>query len=173
MSVWCAVRWKSLALFGACLGSAGRAHADCTALPHADHPAVTLQRGPMSAVVFLPDAAQGYYRGARFDWAGIVGCVSLRGHTFFGEWFKEYAPTTNDAVTGPAEEFRHPTSELGYEEAGPNGLFLKIGVGVLRRTGQAPYRFGADYPIVDHGTWTTSSKNHAVAFQQVVRSDFG
>ena len=127
----------------------------------------------MSAVVFLPDVADGYYRGARFDWAGIVGCVSLNGHTFFGEWFKNYVPTTNDAVTGPAEEFRHPTSELGYDEAGPDGLFLKIGVGVLRRTGDAPYRFGADYPIVDHGTWTVHTGKHNATFRQVVHSDFG
>ncbi len=127
----------------------------------------------MAAVVFLPDAANGYYRGARFDWAGIVGCVLLHGHTFFGEWFKAYTPTTNDAVTGPAEEFRHPTSELGYDEAGPDGEFLKIGVGVLRRTGNAPYRFGADYPIVDHGVWTVKTGKHAVTFRQVVQSDFG
>ena len=106
----------------------------------------------MQAVVFLPDAQSGYYRGPRFDWSGIVGCASLNGHTFFGEWFNRYDPEGNDAVTGPAEEFRHPTSELGYDDAAPGGLFLKIGVGLLRRTDEKPYRFGGAYPIVDGGT---------------------
>lgn len=145
----------------------------CASLPHGDHPHMRLRRGPMTAVVFLPDAVNGYYRGSRFDWSGIVGCVSLNGHTFFGEWFKHYEPTINDAVTGPAEEFRRSTSELGYDEAGPDGTFLKIGVGVLRRVDDAPYRFGGDYPIVDHGVWTVTRSRHAITFRQVLRSSFG
>ena len=147
--------------------------AGCTALPHADHPLARLHRGQMTAVVFLPDAANGYYRGARFDWSGIVGCVSLPGHTFFGEWFKTYVPTANDAVTGPAEEFRSLTDEPGYDDAGPNGLFLKIGVGVLRRIGDVPYRFGGDYPIVDHGDWTVKQGRHSLLFRQVLHTSFG
>ena len=36
-------------------------------------PAVTLDNGEVKVTVFTPDPAKGYYRGARFDWAGIVG----------------------------------------------------------------------------------------------------
>ena len=151
----------------------------CTNLPHADHPLARLRSGPMAAVVFLPDAHTGYYRGSRFDWSGLVGCLSLNGHTFFGEWFNRYDPEISDAVTGPAEEFRHPTSELGYDAAAPTapgetgGGFLKIGVGVLRRVDAKPYSFGGAYPILDGGTWTVKARKDSVTFRQVLRSDLG
>lgn len=145
----------------------------CDDLPHADHPKARIHNGAMQAVVFLPDAQNGYYRGPRFDWSGVVGCASLNGHTFFGEWFNRYDPTGNDAITGPAEEFRHPTSELGYDDAVPGGSFLKIGVGVLRRVDEKPYRFGGDYPIIDHGTWTVKAKERSITFRQVLHSDIG
>ena len=159
--------------------AAGAAPLSCDDLPHADHPKATIANGAMKAVVFLPDAQSGFYRGARFDWAGIVGCASLKGHVFFGEWFNRYDPTLNDAVTGPAEEFRHPTSELGYDDAatggdaGPGGEFLKIGVGVLRRIDDRPYSFGKNYPIVDHGKWTVKTGKRSVTFRQVLHSGIG
>lgn len=133
----------------------------------------------MSAVVFLPDAQTGYYRGSRFDWGGLVGCLQLNGHTFFGEWFNRYDPEITDAVTGPAEEFRHPTSELGYDEAAtpadgkPGGTFLKIGVGVLRRLDDRPYSFGRAYPIVDHGAWTVKTGADFITFRQELHTEIG
>src|ERR1700722_11957911 len=78
----------------------------CANLPHADHPKVTLRRGKMEAVVFLIDKDNGYYRATRFDWSGVVACVSVNGHKFFGEWFAKYDPLKNDSITGPVEEFR-------------------------------------------------------------------
>ena len=154
------------------LAQAG-ANQTCADLPHADHPKVTIRNKTMSAVVFTPDTEKGYYRGARFDWAGIVGCASLNGHVFFGEWFNRYDPLISDAVTGPAEEFRHPTSELGYDEAAPGGSFVKIGVGVLRRLDAKPYSFGGAYPILDHGKWTVKADRRAITFRQVLHSDTG
>ncbi len=145
----------------------------CDNLPHADHPKATLRSGDLSAVVFLPDAQNGYYRGARFDWGGIVGCASLHGHTFFGEWFDRYEPTISDAVTGPAEEFRNPTSELGYDDAKPGESFLKIGVGILRRISDKPYTFGGAYPIVDGGKWTVKTGKNSVTFRQELHSAIG
>ncbi len=145
----------------------------CDDLPHADHPKARIGNGAMQAVVFLPDTQNGYYRGPRFDWAGVVGCASLNGHTFFGEWFNRYDPTGNDAITGPAEEFRHPTSELGYDDAAPGGSFVKIGVGVLQRIDTKPYTFGGAYPIVDHGTWTVKAGKRSITFRQVLRSQIG
>jgi hypothetical protein len=88
------------------------ASGDCTNLPHADHPMARISNGKLNAVIFLPNKEHGYYRASRFDWAGVVGCASLNGHTFFGEWFNHYDPMANDAVAGPVEEFRNPTSEL-------------------------------------------------------------
>src|SRR3984885_7436018 len=57
----------------------------CENVPHSDHPHVRLTSGGMNAVVFLPDVEKGYYQAARFDWSVLFACVSLNGHTFFGE----------------------------------------------------------------------------------------
>lgn len=127
----------------------------------------------MSATVLLPDTQNGYYRGSRFDWSGLVGCLAVNGHTFFGEWFSRYDPLISDAVVGPAEEFRHPTSEIGYDEAKPGDLFLKIGVGMLRRVDAKPYFFGTSYPIVDGGTWTVKTSERSVTFRQELHSTLG
>jgi len=124
-------------------------------------------------MVFLPDAERGYYRSSRFDWSGVVACVSLNGHRFFGEWFTKYDPLINDAVTGPVEEFRADEGALGYNEAKPGELFLKPGVGVLRRVDDSPYRFGFVYPIVDSGKWTVSVKKHSVTFTQKLKGPLG
>jgi hypothetical protein len=67
----------------------------------------------------LPDPQIGSYRGARFDWFGII--------EYFGQWYKYHDPKTPDAVTEPSEEFRTNDSGLGYEEAKPGDAFVRIG----------------------------------------------
>ncbi len=162
----------------------------CGNVPHSDHPKILLSNGKLHALVFLPDASTGYYRGPRFDWSGVVGCVSLNGHTFFGEWFAEYDPLKNDSITGPVEEFRtddgvldHNGSDphqlsvqpgaIGYKEAKAGEPFLKPGVGVLRKLDDAPYQFGGAYPIIDSGKWTTHAKPHSIIFRQVLKGPSG
>ena len=162
----------------------------CANVPHSDHPKAMLSNGKLEALVFLPDAKNGYYRGARFDWAGVVGCVSLNGHRFFGEWFPKYDPDLNDSITGPVEEFRsddgplvpsgHKPGDLyvkagapGYNEAKPGELFLKPGVGVLRRIDDSPYSFGGAYPVVDTGKRTTHVTKRSITFKQVVKGPQG
>jgi hypothetical protein len=145
----------------------------CADVPHGDHPKTLLSNGTLDALVFLPDTSSGYYRSSRFDWSGVVGCVSLNGHRFFGEWFQKYDPLINDAITGPVEEFRSADGALGYNEAKPGGLFVKPGVGVLRRVDDSPYRFGFVYPIVDTGKWTVNTRKHSVTFTQKLTSALG
>ncbi|WP_263383812.1 hypothetical protein [Granulicella arctica] len=145
----------------------------CADLPHADHPRAFLSNGKLDAVLFLPDPVNGYYRSSRFDWAGVIGCVSLKGHRYFGEWFPHYDPLLNDSITGPAEEFRTANSELGYDDSAVGGIFLKIGVGVLRRTSTAPYSFGTAYPIVDTGTRSSLRSKRSMKFTQLITTDFG
>ncbi len=146
----------------------------CDAIPHSDHPMAHLSNGEMDLAVFLPDATNGYYRSSRFDWAGIIACASYRGHTYFGEWFNKYDPLANDAVTGPAEEFRaEDGKEFGYAEAAAGGEFMKPGVGVLRKTADLPYSFGTVYPIVDHGTWKVKVKRRSITFTQRLQTRLG
>jgi hypothetical protein len=143
-------------------------------LPHSDHPTARISNGEVDLVVFLPDAKSGYYRSSRFDWSGIIGCASYRGHTYFGEWFGKYDPLNNDAVTGPAEEFRADDgAELGYAEAPVGGDFVKPGVGVLTRTSDRPYHFGTVYPLVDPGVWKVKVGRRTITFMQRLRSRTG
>lgn len=162
---------------------------DCAEVPHGDHPKALLTNGKLDALVFLPDAKNGYYRSTRFDWSGVVGCLSLNGHKFFGEWFAQYDPLKNDSITGPVEEFRADDAPMGYDprpdelsvrpgaigykEARPGETFLKPGVGVLRKVDDTPYQFGGAYPIVDAGRWTVRVRKRSIRFRQVLRGPEG
>lgn len=161
----------------------------CADVPHSDHPKQMLSNGKLDVLVFLPDKNNGYYRSTRFDWSGVVPCVSLNGHRFFGEWFADYDPLKNDAITGPVEEFRAdggpmghsgprgefvaPAGAIGYNDAKPGDPFLKPGVGILRKVDDKPYQFGFPYPIVDTGTWTVQKKQRSILFRQVLNGPDG
>jgi len=145
----------------------------CDNVPHADHPKARLKNGDLDAVVFLPDPEKGYYRASRFDWSGVVGCLSYKGHTFWGKWFSDYDPLLNDAITGPVEEFRSEEGALGYADAKPGDSFVKVGVGVLRRLDSTPYKWGITYPLIDGGKWTTHVHPHVIVFQQKLQSPLG
>jgi hypothetical protein len=142
----------------------------CENVPHSDHPHAVITNGHMNAFVFLPDEKDGYYRAARFDWSAIVACASLNGHTFFGEWFNRYDPMTNDAVTGPSEEFREP---LGYDDAKAGDAFVKVGVGVLKRIDDQIYKIGSPFQILDHGKWTVQVHKDSITFRQELHSQLG
>ena len=195
MQRWTGLTWSGcIAVLGVTFAMAcaalGETVSDCADVPHADHPKALLTNGKLDALVFLPDAKNGYYRSTRFDWSGVVGCVSLNGHKFFGEWFGQYDPLKNDSITGPVEEFRIDDGStvpsgpglvdlsvrpgaIGYQEAKPGEAFLKPGVGVLRKVDDSPYQFGGAYPIVDTGTWTVKVGKRSVRFRQVLRGPEG
>jgi hypothetical protein len=114
-------------------------------------PQTNISNGVVKATIYLPDAARGYYRGVRFDWSGIVASLTFQGHEFFGQWFAQYDPFLNDAIMGPVEEFRGDQGGEEFNAAKPGGLFVKIGVGVLRRPDAKPYSFGRTYELVNPG----------------------
>ena len=99
----------------------------CASFINSDFPKAVLSNGSVQAVVYLPDTQKGYYRSTRFDWSGVVPCLTYKGHTYFGVWFNHYDPLINDAITGPVEEFRSSDglSSINYNEAKPGELFLK------------------------------------------------
>ncbi|MGC2160884.1 MAG: hypothetical protein WA634_03150 [Silvibacterium sp.] len=132
-----------------------------------------LTNGDLHVVVFLPDAKEGYYRAERFDWSGVIGCASYHGHTYWGEWFHNYDPLVNDSITGPVEEFRPAEGAQGYSSAPAGGVFVKIGVGVLRKVADVPYHFGDSYPIVDTGRWSIHTGKRSITFQQRLRAPDG
>ncbi|WP_373496504.1 hypothetical protein [Aquiflexum sp.] len=123
-------------------------------------PEITIKNGLIRAKVYLPHQEKGYYRSTRFDWSGVISSLEYKGHSFFGEWFEKHDPKINDAITGPVEEF----NPIGYEEAKPGDTFLKIGVGVLRKADDVPYRFALPFEVVDYGQWFVSGKKDQVEF---------
>ena len=62
---------------------------------------------------------------------------------------------------------------LGWDDAKPGGTFIKIGVGVLRKTGTEYNRY-FPYEIVDSGKWTVEkAKGRNRIPAGAVRSGFG
>lgn len=147
----------------------------CAPIEPVSAPRATISNGVVQAVVLLPDAKNGYYRGSRFDWSGVVGCLTYKGHNYFGVWFAQYDPTYHDSITGPVEEFRAADGESapGYNQASPGGIFFKPGVGTLRRTSEGPFDFVAHYPLVDGGKWTVDTGKRQVTFRQELNTRIG
>jgi hypothetical protein len=145
-----------------------------------DYPAAELSNGVLRAKVYLPDAKKGFYRGTRFDWAGVMGSLAYKGHSYFGPFFEKFDPAVEDveignpikaginsAASGPVEEFiGSDGAALGYAEAKPGGTFCKIGVGSLRKIDNAAYSSYVHYPIVDGGKRSVKSGADWIEFTQ-------
>ncbi|GAA4405106.1 hypothetical protein GCM10023187_23200 [Nibrella viscosa] len=123
----------------------------------------------IKAKLYLPDEQQGYYRGTRFDWSGLIASLEHKGHSYFGKWFGPYDPKIHDAVSGPVEEF----GAIGYESAKPGETFLKIGVGVLRRIDEKAYHFASPYELVNPGKWTVNPAADRVEFAHYLTDQDG
>lgn len=159
-------------------------------LAAADLPQTELSNGALRVKVHLPDAKNGFYRGTRFDWSGMIESVEYAGHRYYGPWFQRTDAKVRDfvyqgseivaspctAATGPAEEFSTNNKAPGFDEAKPGGTFVKIGVGVLRRPDAADYDHYRLYEIADAGTWKTNLTRTSAEFTQQVndaRSGYG
>ncbi|MFI5077589.1 MAG: hypothetical protein ACHQRO_09620, partial [Vicinamibacteria bacterium] len=136
-------------------------------------PSATIANGQLRASIHLPDAKAGYYRGARFDWAGQVSSLTFKGHEYFGQWFEQYDPTLHDAIQGPVEEFLTGDTALGYAEAAPGATFVRIGIGVLRKPTEASFQRFGRYDIVDNGKWTTKAGKDRIEFVHELKDGTG
>jgi hypothetical protein len=171
---------KNVLVLGLCL------FAPCPGV-QAQPPQALIHNKQLQVRIYLPDAQNGFYRGVRFDWSGVIADLEFSGHHLYRPWFALVDPTQRDvgyqgsdvvvgantAMTGPAEEFQEP---LGYAAAKPGGTFLKIGVGLLRRSDDTPYSFGAKYDLVDGGKWTVHQTSRSITFEQTLggrTSDYG
>jgi hypothetical protein len=130
----------------------------------ADPPSAEISNGKVHAKLYLPDPTDGYYRGTRFDWSGQVASLEAGGHTYFGQWFERYDPKLHDSIMGPVEEFLTGGAGLGYAEAKAGDVFVKIGVGTLRKPDEPRFRQFSTYDIVDPGKWTVSRFPDRVEF---------
>lgn len=114
-----------------------------------------------------PDLSCGFYRGTRFDHAGIFHKVVHKGYVIADEWFDRYDPYMHDAVCACSEEF----AESGYDAAPAGGLFVKPGVGLLIREDDGQYDHFKLYKVADPGRWTVESSDDVVRFIHVVDGD--
>jgi hypothetical protein len=138
------------------------------------HPAHQITNGEISATIYLPDAKNGFYKTTRFDWSGAIGSLKYKGHEYYGTWFSKitdiydfgYEGPNKDvisadftAMVGPAEEF----GALGYNDVPAGGLFVKPGIGVLKRD-EMNYNHSLPYPIANGGKWDVKRSRDAVEF---------
>jgi hypothetical protein len=138
------------------------------------HPSHQITNGEITATVYLPDAKNGFYKTTRFDWSGAIGSLKYKGHEYYGTWFskitdiydfgyegphKDVISADFTAMVGPAEEF----GALGYNDVPAAGLFVKPGVGVLRRD-EMNYNHSRPYAIVNGGKWDVKRSRDAVEF---------
>ncbi len=125
--------------------------------------------------------------GTRFDWSGVIGDLEFAGHHLYRPWFSSVDPEARDvvfkestivaginsAMTGPVEEFQTP---IGYESAKAGEIFLKVGVGLLRKIDDKPYSFTTHFEVVDGGKWSVHKTPQSITFEQVLgdkNSDYG
>ena len=145
------------------------------AAPHVD-----ISNGVITARIAPPDLSKGFYRGTRFDQAGVITSLTFKDRNFYGPWFDRVAPKVLDyaydpqgrvvggpdsATSGPVEEF----APLGFE-AKP-GTFVKIGVGVLRQPDTQAYDHYRHYKIEDAGTRTTKLTRDSITFTQALSNN--
>lgn len=152
-----------------------------------NYPQIELSNGALRATVYLPDAKRGFYRGTRFDWAGVMGSLEYSGHSYYGPFFEKFDPSVEDvlignpiraginsAATGPVEEFiGADETALGYSEAKPGETFCKIGVGSLRKIDNAAYSSYTNYPMVDGGKRSVKKGPSWIEFTQTVHCGSG
>ena len=140
----------------------------------ADSPTAEISNGQIQVTFHLPDPDNGYYRGTRFEWSGVIQRLRYKDHEYFGVWFPVYDPKLHDAITGPVEEFRtRGEASVGYDQAKPGETFLRIGVGTLRRPDAKPYQIFGTYDIVDPGKWTVDKGADRIQFTHELTGPVG
>ena len=144
------------------------------ALSAQNYPSHEITNGHITATVYLPDASRGFYRTTRFDWSGAIGRLEFGGHNYYDQWFSKitdiydfgYEGPNKDvisadftAMVGPTEEF----GAVGYNDVQPGGLFVKPGIGALRRD-EDNYNHSRPYEIANGGRWDVKTSRDAVEF---------
>ena len=143
----------------------------------ADFPQAKIANGQITAKMYLPDAKNGYYRSTRFDWSGadlqfavqrprllwtVVRQDRSQGHQLGLPGIRTLYPDPAAHCEGPVDEFQ---TVLGWDDAKPGGTFIKIGVGVLRKTGTDYNRY-FPYEVLDSGKWSVERHKDSIVFQQ-------
>ena len=149
----------------------------------AAEPEQKITNGPIQAKIYLPSSKDGFYKGQRFDWSGVIASLTYKGHNYYGPWFTERRAGVRDfvyegdkIVTGTASSITGPVDEyapLDYAEAPAGGAFVKLGVGLLRKPDTTAYDHYKDYAFVDEGKWTVTHGPSWVTFRHELTAPNG
>lgn len=128
----------------------------------------------IEAKVFLPDGDCGFYRGTRFDWSGVIASLRYRDHEYVSQWKSFHDPLFHDCISGPAEEFEGAdTPERDFQIATEGSPFLRLGVGLLQKTGNGGFQRFRTYPVIDATGWQTSAERDRIVFRHTATSPTG
>ncbi len=137
-----------------------------------EYPGLELANDEITVSLYLPDAENGFYRGTRFDWSGIIERVEYLGHSYYAPLYTSHDPTVHDSISGPAQEFGM-YNPMGFAEASAGETFIKIGVGLLRKGESDEYLFHGDYEIARVGEWQVQHGDNWVDFHQELSDENG
>ena len=104
--------------------------------------AIILENNNVSLII---ESAGENYKGSRFDWNGTIVSATYKGIETLGEEKRLFHRNKKIFGRGMHNEFgiKRP---IGYDDAGEDGLFPKIGTGWLKKN-NVPYFFYTQYPI--------------------------
>lgn len=118
--------------------------------------------------LFLHEPLDGFYKGTRFDRAGVFGSILFGGIELAGDWYPHYDPFMHDAVKGPAEEFSPVFPTISGHDPLSRELFLKPGVGILLKDTTIYDRFRL-FEVIDGGVWETFQEQDRVLFRHIIK----
>jgi len=127
----------------------------------------------VQAVLYLPDAKNGYYRASRFDWSGVIRAFLTKGHTYFGVWFSHYDPMVADAITGPVGRIPIDRRRSGLRRGETRRSVRQDRRGRARKADDSPYKFMYTYPLVDGASGRSTPAAARYRSRQQLHSPIG
>ena len=128
-----------------------------------DWPSTVITNGIVSAKVAIPDLEKGYYRGNRFEQAGLITKLERGGHTFFLDAPEVHSPLNSGECCGPCEEW---FDAIAYDDAKPGEAFIKIGVGLYEKPYSPNHMWYCTYWPIKVFPWTTKIEKDRIEFVQ-------
>ena len=129
-----------------------------------DWPRAVIANGLLKAELALPDPEKGFYRGCRFQSAGMITAFPGFGSNCLPGGRD---PRNHDDAAGQAEEFIEVPDFDSHHD-----VFLKIGVGLLRKSGKSYFQM-KNYRIAAFFPWETELYPDRAVFRQKGESPAG
>ncbi len=130
-----------------------------------DWPSAVISNGIITAKFAIPDVEKGYYRGNRFEQAGIITHLERNGHSYFLDAPAVHSPLDSNECCGPCEEW---FEAIAYDDARPGEAFIKLGVGLYEKPFNPTHLWYCAYWPLKIFPWTTKAEKDRVEFVQEV-----